>query len=101
MPQKLHLTITYDKDNVSPQAQTTLNNLEKCGKLSTVIIPSLTTPQIIARNFMIGMARGLGFFIGGTVIIGILAWIIQSVVSMNIPYLTEIFRQILTIIKTT
>ena len=47
------------------------------------------------------LARGLGFFIGGTVIIGMLAWTIQSIVSMNIPYLTEIFRQLLTFIKTT
>lgn len=101
MPQKLHLTITYDKDKTSPQAQATLNSMEKSGTLSTVIIPSLTVPQIIFRNFIIGMARGLGFFIGGTVIIGILAWIIQSVVSMNIPYLTGIFKQVLTIIKTT
>ena len=101
MPQKVMVTIQCPRENLPPEAQSALNSIEKCGTLSTVIIPPLTTSQIFVRNFMIGIARGLGFFSGGTVIIGMLAWTIQSIVSMNIPYLTEIFRQLLTFIKTT
>ena len=100
MPQKIMVTIRCAREALSPEAQPTLDDIEKCGTLSTVIIPPLTKSEIFIRNFMIGIARGLGFFIGGTVIIGILAWTIQSIVSMNIPYLTEIFKQLLTIIKT-
>lgn len=100
MPNKVLVTLTYEKGDDS-QLACTLEPFEKRGIVSAVIIPPLSTPQIIARNFCIGMARGLGFFIGGTVIIGLIIWTIQSIISMNIPYLTELFKQLLTIIKTT
>lgn len=100
MPDKVLLTLTYEK-GADKALDAALKPFEKQGVLSAVIIPPLSTPQIIARNFCIGMARGLGFFIGGTVIIGLIVWTIQSVISMNIPYLTELFKQLLTIIKTT
>lgn len=100
MPDKVLLTLTYEK-GADKALDDALKPFERQGVLSAVIIPPLSTPQIIARNFCIGMARGLGFFIGGTVIIGLIAWTIQSVISMNIPYLTELFKQLLTIIKTT
>lgn len=100
MPNKILVTMTYEK-GADNELDATLQPFEKQGVVSAVIIPPLSMPQIIARNFCIGMARGLGFFIGGTVIIGLIVWTIQSVISMNIPYLTELFKQLLTIIKTT
>ena len=99
MPSKAIVTVTYEKDQVSSSTSSIIENLEKHGTISAVLIPSLSCLQIFIRNFMIGVARGLGFFVGGTVIIGILVWIVQSIVSMNIPYLTELFRQLLTFIK--
>lgn len=100
MPNKVVVTFTYEK-GADKQLDSALEPFEKQGTVSAVIIPPLSTLQIVARNFCIGMARGLGFFIGGTVIIGLIIWTIQSIISMNIPYLTELFKQLLTIIKTT
>ncbi len=99
MPQKMVITLTCEKDEDARNLRETLNSLERTGAVSTVVIPPLSLPQIFARNFMIGIARGLGFFIGGTVIIGLIVWAIQTMISMNIPYLTELLKELLTMIK--
>lgn len=98
MSRKVLVTLSYEKDPKSA-LDPALEKLQARGTISAVLIPPLSLWQIFFRNLAIGIARGLGFFIGGTVIIGILAYVIQQLVSMNIPYLTELFRQLLAFIR--
>jgi hypothetical protein len=39
------------------------------------------------------VARGLGFSIGTTIVLAVLYKIISQIISMNIPYLTELLKQ--------
>lgn len=42
-------------------------------------------------NFLYGIARGLGFFIGATVVVGIVVWIISRVLT-QLPFVGEFFE---------
>jgi len=60
---------------------------------------SQCTGKILWLNFISGIARGLGFTIGATIVLAIIYKIIRYIISMNIPYLTELLRQVMEIVK--
>ena len=61
---------------------------------------SQRTGKILWLNFISGVARGLGFTIGATIVLATIYKIISYIISMNIPYLTDLLRQVVEIIKT-
>ena len=60
---------------------------------------SRRTGKILWLNFISGIAKGLGFTIGASIILAILYKFISYIISMNIPYLTELLRQALELAK--
>lgn len=48
--------------------------------------------KLLWLNFIAGVARGLGFTIGTTLVLAVLYKILTRIISMNIPYLTELLR---------
>jgi hypothetical protein len=60
---------------------------------------SQRTGKILWYNFLSGVARGLGFTIGTTIVLALLYNIISHLISMNIPYLTEVLQQFIDMIK--
>jgi hypothetical protein len=60
---------------------------------------SQKTGKILWLNFLSGVARGLGFTIGTSIVLAIAYKIISRIISMNIPYITETLRQFTEIIK--
>lgn len=58
---------------------------------------SQRTGKILWLNFLSGVARGLGFTIGTTLILAILYKVLAHLISMNIPYLTELLQRIVSI----
>jgi hypothetical protein len=60
---------------------------------------SQRTGKILWYNFMSGVARGLGFTIGTTIVLALLYNIISHLISMNIPYLTEVLQQFIDMVK--
>lgn len=54
---------------------------------------------IFWRNFMIGVARGVGLTIGTAIIIAIAIKILQHLISMNIPFLTDMLIEFVQFIK--
>lgn len=54
--------------------------------------------RLIATNFLAGMARGLGFAIGTTIVFAIVVEVLRRIILINIPllsdYLVEIIRMI-------
>lgn len=60
---------------------------------------SLNTRRILWLNFLSGVARGLGFTIGTSIVLTIAYKIISHIISMNIPYITDTLRQVTDIIK--
>lgn len=59
------------------------------------------TGKILWLNFLSGVARGLGFTIGTTIVLAVAYQIIAKIISMNIPYLTEMLQQFIEMVKGT
>lgn len=55
--------------------------------------------QILFRNFLAGIARGVGIGIGVTVITAIIILILQHVVKLNIPVIGEYIADIIEIVE--
>ena len=55
--------------------------------------------EIIKRNFIAGIARGVGIGIGVTIITAILIIILQKIVTLNIPIIGEYISDIIDIVK--
>lgn len=55
--------------------------------------------QIFYRNFMAGIARGVGIGIGVTVITAILVIFLQNIVKLNIPVLGNYVADIMEIVE--
>lgn len=58
---------------------------------------SQRTGKILWLNFLSGIARGLGFSIGTTLVLALLYKVLSRLISMNIPYLTELLQRFVSI----
>ena len=76
-------------------AKTTFDKLDKLAQrlentgISRYVELSQKTGKILWLNFLSGVARGLGFTIGTTIVIAIAYQIVSNIISMNIPFITE------------
>jgi len=55
--------------------------------------------KLILNNLLIGAARGLGFAIGTTVILALLIGFVRQIIAANIPFLTELLRELISLIR--
>jgi hypothetical protein len=62
---------------------------------------SQNTPKILWLNFLSGIARGLGFTMGTAIVLAVVYKLISEIISMNIPYLTEMLTEFIIMVKTT
>jgi len=85
-------------DEKQAQAELLLQRLDNAG-LTEYVKLSQKTGRILWLNFLSGMARGLGFSIGATLVLTVVYKILARIISMNIPYLTELLQQLLSIAK--
>lgn len=60
---------------------------------------SQKTHKILWLNFLSGVARGLGFTIGTTIVLAVVYKILSRIISMNIPYLTELLQHFIQMVK--
>ena len=80
------------------QLDTLALRLENSG-LAEYVKLSQRTGKILWLNFISGIAKGLGFTIGATVVLAVIFKIISYIINMNIPYLTELLRQAMEIVN--
>lgn len=57
------------------------------------------TPKVLWLNFLSGIARGLGFTVGTALVLAIAYKILSHIITMNIPYLTEMLQDLVEIIQ--
>lgn len=55
--------------------------------------------KILGLNFLSGIARGLGFTVGTAIILAVAYKILSQVISMNIPYLTEMLTEFIDLVQ--
>ena len=80
------------------EAEMLLERLDNAG-LTEYVRLSQKTGKILWLNFLSGVARGLGFSIGASVVLAILYKILARIISMNIPFLTELLQQVMSMAK--
>ena len=85
-------------DEAQAQAELLLQRLDNAG-LTEYVKLSQKTGRILWLNFLSGIARGLGFSIGATLVLAVVYKILARIISMNIPYLTELLQQIMSMAK--
>ena len=85
-------------DKQQAQAELLLERLDNAG-LAEYVKLSQQTGKILWLNFLSGIARGLGFSIGATLVLAVVYKILARIISMNIPYLTELLQQIMSMAK--
>ena len=81
-------------DQKQAQAELLLQRLDNAG-LTEYVKLSQKTGKILWLNFLSGIARGLGFSIGASLVLAVVYKIVARIISMNIPYLTELLQQIM------
>ena len=57
--------------------------------------------QILVRNFLAGISKGVGIGIGFTIITAILILVLQQVVKLNIPIIGQFVADIMDIVEQT
>ncbi|MDR2892119.1 MAG: DUF5665 domain-containing protein [Deltaproteobacteria bacterium] len=72
--------------------------LENSGVFEYVKL-SQRTGRVLWYNFLSGVARGLGFTLGTAVVLAVLYKILSRLISMNIPYLTEMLTDCIEFVK--
>lgn len=60
---------------------------------------SQRTGKILWLNFISGMAKGFGFTLGTTLVLAVAYKIVAHIISMNIPYLTDLLQEFVSMIK--
>lgn len=55
--------------------------------------------EIVKRNFLAGISRGIGIGIGVTIITAILIMILNKIVTLNIPIIGEYVSEIVEIVE--
>ena len=85
-------------DKKQTQSELLLERLDNAG-LAEYVKLSQQTGKILWLNFLSGIARGLGFSIGATLVLAVVYKILARIISMNIPYLTELLEQVMSMAK--
>ena len=85
-------------DQKQTQAELLLQRLDNAG-LTEYVKLSQKTGKILWLNFLSGIARGLGFSIGATLVLAVVYKILARIISMNIPYLTDLLQQVMSMAK--
>lgn len=57
------------------------------------------TPKVLWLNFLSGIAKGLGFTVGTAIVLAVAYKIIRHLITMNIPYLTDMLQDLVEIIQ--
>ena len=74
------------------------NNLIKYNMHELIYILG-SKKEILTRNIIAGLARGVGIGIGVTIISAIIVYLLQKVVKLNIPIISEYIIDIINIVE--
>ena len=85
-------------DKKQAQADLLLQRLDNAG-LAEYVKLSQQTGKVLWLNFLSGIARGLGFSIGATLVLAVVYKILARIISMNIPFLTDMLQQVMSMAK--
>ena len=89
------------KKNVLNEKLDRINELLTKSKLEEISNIIGNKKQILIRNFLAGISKGVGIGIGFTIITAILIIILQQIVKLNIPIIGQFTRYLRVIVEQT
>jgi hypothetical protein len=95
--QKTDQTPNNDQEGEKALApsQSLINKMEKA-RLAEYAMYTEHPFRLLGMNFLIGLARGLGGTVGLAVVLMILIFLLQNLVSANLPYISQWMGHFLT-----
>lgn len=91
--------ISKDKYKLLNKSIEKLNNTLQEGNIYELSYLLGNKKEMLKRNLMAGMFRGVGIGIGVTLISAILIYLMQKVVTLNIPVIGEYIADIVEIVE--
>ncbi len=89
------------KKNILNEKLDQINELLTKSKLEEISSIMGNKKQILVRNFLAGISKGVGIGIGFTIITAILILVLQQVVKLNIPIIGQFVADIMDIVEQT
>lgn len=88
-----------DKFNILNNSIESLSTTLEKGNLTELSYILGNKKEIIKRNLIAGISRGVGIGIGVTIITAILVFILQKIVTLNIPVIGEYIADLVEIVE--
>lgn len=89
------------KKNILNEKLDQVNELLTKSKLEEISTIIGSKKQILVRNFLAGISKGVGIGIGFTIITAILILVLQQIVKLNIPIIGQFVADIMDIVEQT
>lgn len=55
--------------------------------------------KLLWTNFLIGIARGLGSTIGLAIVLGIIIYVLQNIITLNLPLISDWIAEFITMVQ--
>lgn len=55
--------------------------------------------RLLWTNFLIGIARGLGSTIGLAIVLGIIIYVLQNIITLNLPLISDWIAEFITMVQ--
>ena len=87
-------------EQMTPEQKEKITQLEKLAdrlermRVGEYVTNLNKTSRLIWLNLVSGIARGVGLTIGATLVIAIIFKIISALINLNVPYLSEMMRDV-------
>ena len=87
----------YHKKKLEEELLIQLNNLNNTLNKNKV----LDSRKYLVRNFMSGISKGIGIGIGFSIITALIIYVMQKIIRLNIPVLSQYISDIVEIVERT
>ena len=103
----LHRDLLKENEEISLDEKKLLEEfsqkLAKEGQIAGLVLISCNRWQLFVRHFLTGMARGLGFALGSTLVLGLflagLYTLCEALILMKLPFVTEWLEKFVLMLK--
>lgn len=89
------------KKNILNEKLDQINEILIKSKIEEISAIIGSKKQILVRNFLAGISKGVGIGIGFTIITAILILVLQQIVKLNIPVIGQFVADIMHIVEQT
>ena len=100
----MQLAINSNKKKLEEKLLIQLNNLNNTlnkNKVLELIEIAGDSRKYLVRNFMSGISKGIGIGIGFSIITALIIYVMQKIIRLNIPVLSQYISDIVEIVERT